>query len=301
MPPEPSGAPATRNRYRSYLSALFKRALRDGHATGNPVREVPQLKENNARLAYLTCEAEETAILEALPTGYRPVSRGTHRIRAFVGLLLWAAPGFLSAGCAQARLQEARQQEEALHRELAMKREAWFAAHARLEAECALSTPPEPCSEKMFRMSGMPDAPWVRGMRPSYTRSVQAVEDEVRRRIATLRFYDEYLVALGRALAQRLDVGEMPPEVAFRIADEAFREVARAIQNEALLLKQNVERAVEEARREAEVLTALAVVWAASASGRANSYNASYGYAPLRQPIRCTAYRVGAFVQFRCL
>jgi integrase len=64
-------APATRNRYRSYLSALFKRAIRDGHATRNPVREVPQLKEN-ARLAYLTCEAEERAILEALPAGYRP-------------------------------------------------------------------------------------------------------------------------------------------------------------------------------------------------------------------------------------
>jgi integrase len=65
-------AAATRNRYRSYLSAMFKRARRDGHVTGNPVREVPQLKENNARLAYLTCEAEEVAIREALPDGYRP-------------------------------------------------------------------------------------------------------------------------------------------------------------------------------------------------------------------------------------
>jgi site-specific recombinase XerD len=65
-------APATRNRYRSYLSAMFKRALRDGHVTVNPVRGVPQLRENNARLAYLTCEAEELALHEALPVGYRP-------------------------------------------------------------------------------------------------------------------------------------------------------------------------------------------------------------------------------------
>lgn len=65
-------APATRNRYRSYLSALFKRAIRDGHLTSNPVRGVPQVKENNARLVFLTCEAEEAAIVAALPLAYRP-------------------------------------------------------------------------------------------------------------------------------------------------------------------------------------------------------------------------------------
>jgi integrase len=64
-------APATRNRYRSYLSALFTRARREGHVLNNPVRDVAHVKENNARLAFVTPE-EEAAITEALPPAYRP-------------------------------------------------------------------------------------------------------------------------------------------------------------------------------------------------------------------------------------
>jgi len=64
-------AKATANRYRAMLSALFKHAMRDGHVTGNPVREVPQFKENNQRMAYLT-DAEEHALHDALPPVYRP-------------------------------------------------------------------------------------------------------------------------------------------------------------------------------------------------------------------------------------
>jgi site-specific recombinase XerD len=64
-------APATRNRYRSFLSALFKRARREGHVASNPVQDVPRLTENNARLAFLTA-AEEEAVLTALPAQYRP-------------------------------------------------------------------------------------------------------------------------------------------------------------------------------------------------------------------------------------
>lgn len=63
--------PATTNRYRDLLSALFKRAVRDGHVAVNPVRAVPKLKENNKRVAYITVD-EEGAIQEALPPEYRP-------------------------------------------------------------------------------------------------------------------------------------------------------------------------------------------------------------------------------------
>ncbi len=64
-------APATRNRYRSFLSALFKRARRDGHVTSNPVRDVSRLTENNSRLAFLN-DQEEAAIMAALPVHFRP-------------------------------------------------------------------------------------------------------------------------------------------------------------------------------------------------------------------------------------
>jgi site-specific recombinase XerD len=64
-------APATRNRYRSFLSALFKRARREGHVASNPVRDVPRVTENNSRLAFLTLDEEE-AVLTALPAHYRP-------------------------------------------------------------------------------------------------------------------------------------------------------------------------------------------------------------------------------------
>ena len=64
-------APATRNRYRSFLSALFKRARREGHVASNPVRDVARLTENNSRLAFLSPD-EEAAVFTALPVQYRP-------------------------------------------------------------------------------------------------------------------------------------------------------------------------------------------------------------------------------------
>lgn len=62
---------ATANRYRDMLSGMFKRAIRDGHLTMNPVKTVSKFKENNERVTYLT-EQEENAVLEALPEEYRP-------------------------------------------------------------------------------------------------------------------------------------------------------------------------------------------------------------------------------------
>jgi integrase len=62
---------ATANRYRDLLSAIFRRAVRDGLVSTNPVKAVPKFKENNQRVAYLT-DVEESAIREALPPEYRP-------------------------------------------------------------------------------------------------------------------------------------------------------------------------------------------------------------------------------------
>src|SRR2546422_4268884 len=62
---------ATANRYRDLLSGMFKRAIRDGHLTVNPVKTVSKFKENNERVTYLTPEEEE-AVLAALPSEYRP-------------------------------------------------------------------------------------------------------------------------------------------------------------------------------------------------------------------------------------
>ena len=47
------------------------------------------------------------------------------------------------------------------------------------------------------------------------------------------------------------------------------------------LLMQNVQRAEQEAAREAELLAVLLIVWSASVTASANSYNASYRPAPL--------------------
>jgi site-specific recombinase XerD len=62
---------ATANRYRDLLSAIFRRAVRDGLVEGNPVKAVSKFKENNQRTAYLT-DVEEAAIYAALPPKYRP-------------------------------------------------------------------------------------------------------------------------------------------------------------------------------------------------------------------------------------
>jgi integrase len=58
-------APATRNRYRTTLHAMFNRAIRHGLVAINPVRGVAKSKEPEGRIKYLTAE-EEAAVLEAL-------------------------------------------------------------------------------------------------------------------------------------------------------------------------------------------------------------------------------------------
>jgi hypothetical protein len=139
---------------------------------------------------------------------------------------------------------------------------------------------------------------------PSYSRVVLLIEQAVRARLPVLRYYDEYLIALGRALARRVDDGEMPPEAMFRVADHALREAAQMITQDSILLMQNVQRAEQEAAREAELLAGLLAVWAASATASANSYNALYHHAPIAAPLHCTAYpsgtRYAPSVQVQC-
>ena len=73
--------PATTNRYRDLLSALFKRAVRDGHVAANPVRAVPKLKENSIDLILMVDVYHEfshpyemtTAMVKALKPGGRLV------------------------------------------------------------------------------------------------------------------------------------------------------------------------------------------------------------------------------------
>ena len=67
----PKKTKATANRYRDLLSGMFKRAIRDGHLTMNPVKTVSKFRENNERVTYLTAD-EEKAVLAALPPVYRP-------------------------------------------------------------------------------------------------------------------------------------------------------------------------------------------------------------------------------------
>ncbi len=62
---------ATANRYRVLLSGIFTRAVRHGRVAANPVKSVSKFKENNERVKYLM-EAEEKAILDALPEAFRP-------------------------------------------------------------------------------------------------------------------------------------------------------------------------------------------------------------------------------------
>src|SRR5262249_53073654 len=67
-------APATVNRYRDLLSGMFKRALRLGLVTVNPVRGIPKLREAGSRLLYLPASGEEEeALLAELPNEMRPL------------------------------------------------------------------------------------------------------------------------------------------------------------------------------------------------------------------------------------
>jgi len=63
--------PGTVNRYRDLLSAIFKRATRDGLVLANPVKATSKLKEPAGRVAYILAE-EERSLLDALAAVFRP-------------------------------------------------------------------------------------------------------------------------------------------------------------------------------------------------------------------------------------
>jgi integrase len=62
---------ATRNRYRDLCSGMFKRAVRLGLVSTNPVTGIPKIRETGQRLAFLDPVAE-TALRDALPERLRP-------------------------------------------------------------------------------------------------------------------------------------------------------------------------------------------------------------------------------------
>jgi integrase len=62
---------ATANRYRDRLSGMFKRAVRLGLVTTNPVASVPKFRETGGRVVCLT-ETQEQAIRDALSPEMRP-------------------------------------------------------------------------------------------------------------------------------------------------------------------------------------------------------------------------------------
>ena len=69
---EAAVSPATTNRYRALLSGMFRRAIRLGLVTSNPVKGVQPFKEANERVMCLTAE-QEAAIREALAPEHRPL------------------------------------------------------------------------------------------------------------------------------------------------------------------------------------------------------------------------------------
>jgi len=86
------------NRYRDRLSGLFKRAVRLGLVTRNPVTGIAKHKEPGGRIVYLTGE-EEAALFEALPESVRPmltVAVNTGLRWSEQQRLLWAEVDMLS-------------------------------------------------------------------------------------------------------------------------------------------------------------------------------------------------------------
>lgn len=81
-----SWADATHNRYRALLSGIFRRAVKNGKASANPVRETVHRKENNRRvrpsLSGLTRPLYSTELIRPNGSGRRSSRR---RSRTFTG------------------------------------------------------------------------------------------------------------------------------------------------------------------------------------------------------------------------
>lgn len=69
--------PATSNRYKALLSLVYRLAIRNGKLSVNPVRAVKPLKEENARIRFLSFD-EEQRIMEVLEADH------PHQIPAFL-------------------------------------------------------------------------------------------------------------------------------------------------------------------------------------------------------------------------
>lgn len=72
---------ATFNRYRALLSLTYKLAMRNGKATSNPARSVPQRREKNERIRWITAEEEaalRTYILSKWPQHWNAVELALH-------------------------------------------------------------------------------------------------------------------------------------------------------------------------------------------------------------------------------
>ncbi len=65
-------SPARVNRHLALLRAIFRRAVRDGKLEVSPIGSVRFLRENNARVRYLTPEEEER-LLGAVPERFQPL------------------------------------------------------------------------------------------------------------------------------------------------------------------------------------------------------------------------------------
>jgi integrase len=63
--------PATANRYRAIISAVYSWAIRNGRAGFNPARAIPLRRENNSRMRFLTKD-EEKRLRKHLTPGYAP-------------------------------------------------------------------------------------------------------------------------------------------------------------------------------------------------------------------------------------
>jgi hypothetical protein len=202
----------------------------------------------------------------------------------------------LLPGCAAL---QARSQLEAFQAHQRQNTMAWIAARQRLTAACQQNPPDRGCAVRAIKLTNSPRTDdWRRTWLPDYRTIVAVHEEELRRRVAP-KVYDEYVIALSKALAARADKQEITEEQMIRAFNESWTWLAHQMRQEHLLLVDAIRAAEVADAQTAQTLSAIATGLAVVATGALLAAATARAYAP-PPPIHCVSLTSGYAAFITC-
>lgn len=206
---------------------------------------------------------------------------------------------FLSGCSAMMAMKEV----EAIQKEGPINTAAFYQARAELHSMC--NSGDTFCAPRLVKMgNGIETEDWQYEQLPSYSTIIFVHEKVLRASRGSLRFYEETMLALSRALAKKADNGEITPEQLKLAFNEGWKWMIGQVRNDYALLQQNVVLAQQADAKVWEtvgnVVVGLAVVATAVIVADAEIRAANYQAYQASRPLNCYANRAGNNIYVQC-